>query len=509
MSQELPGIPLEVLERIGAGGMGEVYRARDAQGRALALKLLLRGQGEGDPTVRRRRFEREAAALERVQHPNVVGVVARGDSPRGPWLAMPFLEGEPLEAKLPLPIPAALELALQLGAGLRAAHAVGVLHRDLKPDNVVVCRDGRYVLVDFGLTKDVEGQGQSGTLTRTGMLQGTPGYWAPEQAAGEGRRVSVETDVYGYGATLYAALTGVPPADGQTLLELLVATQERPPRAPRELRPEVPAWLEAFVLRCLEKSPSARYPSMEAALEALHAGIAGQAPTWRCSGCGEPPRGGVTPLVCVCGKQYHPLCLRTQPCATPGCGGGGRASGRASPGPGLVVDPEPEPQERAPSPLRRLFANPERVQTAVFLSAIALGTLPGLALLHAHWGASAGGAELREAATFLAVGAVAGGVLAVIALAALEWLGDLVRQRDDPKIRLTCLTILGSALLASALVAGESWQAGRSPTQVLVVGVLSFVGTFVLVGLFMVSVVGQALVALVEALRALLRGRRR
>jgi serine/threonine protein kinase len=181
--------PYSISRLLGSGGSGAVYLARESDtGREVALKVLFlpRG-GPGD----QRRFEREVAALRALDHPNLVRHVADGVTPEGaPWLAMERIQGETLEARLargPLPLGQAISLARQLAAGLAEAHRRGIVHRDVKPANVLWAPDGRIVLTDFGLAKELEVE-ESRRLSTTGVLMGTPDYWAPEQASGEHAR---------------------------------------------------------------------------------------------------------------------------------------------------------------------------------------------------------------------------------------------------------------------------------------------------------------------------------
>jgi TPR repeat protein len=219
-------------------------------------------------------LRREARSLTRLRHPGVGAVLDEGESGPLAWVAMELAPGGTLADRLrtqgPLDLDAALDLAWQLADALAAVHGAGLLHRDLKPENVLCAADGRYVIADFGLVKELD-VAESTRLSQSGALQGTPGYWAPEQALGAARRATPSTDVYLLGATLYAALTGDPPFTGGTLLEVVAATRERSPEPPSQARPETPPWLDALILRCLEKDPAARYADgaeLRAALDA-------------------------------------------------------------------------------------------------------------------------------------------------------------------------------------------------------------------------------------------------
>lgn len=259
----------DVLGHLGRGGMGVVLRARCAvSGREVALKVL-------DPALLtadgRSRFEREVLALTRLRHPHVVGVLGAGASPHGPWVAMELVEGESLQARLersgPLAPADVVAVGRALCGALAHAHGMGVVHRDVKPGNVLLGRDGRVVLVDFGLARLT---GRESRLTVTGEMVGTPCFMAPEQAQGE-EHVGPPADVYSVGATLYAALTGRPPITGRGLIEVLDKLITEVPPPPSALRPGVPPALSDLVMRCLEKAPDLR----PASAEALEAALAG------------------------------------------------------------------------------------------------------------------------------------------------------------------------------------------------------------------------------------------
>jgi serine/threonine protein kinase len=258
---------------LARGGMGAVYLARHpVLGTSVALKTLDAGRSASD--AQKRRFQREVDALAKLEHPHVVRVLEAGEEQGVPWFAMRLVEGPTLSERIregPLPLEQVVTLGTQICSGLAAAHAAEILHRDLKPENVLCATGDRFVVTDFGLAKDLEVV-ESVRLSQTGMVQGTPRYWSPEQARGEGGRATRATDVYGLGATLYAALTGRPPIDGESWAEVLVATQSRQIPDPRALRPEVPEWLSRVVMRCLEREPTDRYPSMSEVREALERG---------------------------------------------------------------------------------------------------------------------------------------------------------------------------------------------------------------------------------------------
>lgn len=258
----------EVTGVLGKGALGTVYSARHPQhGDQVAVKTLSQTS-----ETHRRRFQREYAALAKLEHPHVITVLEAGEKRGTPWFAMRRIEGGNLEEYLRrsgrLSVEAVHLLAAQLCSSLSAAHALEIVHRDLKPDNVLVRGVDDYVVTDFGLAKDLT-LGESQQLTKSGILQGTPGYWAPEQACGQGKTATVATDVYGVGAVLYAALTGGPPFRGAGVMEIVAATVSEPPQPLRELRADVPSALEAVVLRCLAKDPGERYASIAELGQAL------------------------------------------------------------------------------------------------------------------------------------------------------------------------------------------------------------------------------------------------
>ena len=250
----------EILGELGRGGMGVVYKARQAAlNRTVALKMILAGDHAGPED--RERFRSEAAAAARLQHPNIVQVYEVGEFGGRAFFSLELVEGGSLAARLtgaPWPARDAAALVETLARAMHEAHRRGVVHRDLKPANVLLAADGSPKVADFGLAKRLDlGDGP----TRTGAVLGTPSYMAPEQAGGKSKEVGPAADVYALGAVLYELLTGRPPFRGETPLDTLLQALEREPAPPRLLNAHVPRDLEAVCLKCLEKDPSHRYAS--------------------------------------------------------------------------------------------------------------------------------------------------------------------------------------------------------------------------------------------------------
>ncbi|MBK9964360.1 MAG: protein kinase [Holophagales bacterium] len=264
--------PYEVSARIGAGGMGEVWRARDTRlGRDVAIKILTRtGSSDAD---RIRRFEVEMKAVGRLSHPNVLAVFDVGSHEGSPYLVSELLEGETLRDRLdrgPLPARFVATTAVEIAQGLAAAHAAGVVHRDLKPENVFVTRDGRIKLLDFGLAKLVEpraplafeGADEAETaarLTVSGVVVGTVRYMSPEQI--RGAQVDHRSDIFAFGALLFEMLTGEVAFRRPSAIETLSATLADDPLSRLEDPELIPVEIEPVLKRCLEKKPENRFQS--------------------------------------------------------------------------------------------------------------------------------------------------------------------------------------------------------------------------------------------------------
>lgn len=250
----------ELLEEIARGGMGIVYKARHISlKRSVALKMILAGQFAGDAEVQR--FHTEAEAAAKLDHPHIVPIYEVGQQAGQHFLAMAFVSGGSLAAKITDSVFASVDAARMvrtIALAIAYAHSKGVVHRDLKPANVLLDEQGEPRVTDFGLAKQIESD--SG-LTSTGQILGTPSYMPPEQARGETDRVGTLSDVYSLGAILYCLLTGRPPFKAATTVDTVLQVIGEVPVAPRDMNPTVPVDLETICLKCLEKAPEARYAS--------------------------------------------------------------------------------------------------------------------------------------------------------------------------------------------------------------------------------------------------------
>lgn len=248
----------ELHEEIARGGMGVVYRARQVRlNRQVALKMIRAGKFSSGTEIQRLRVEAEAAA--QLDHPAIVPVFEVGEHEGLHYFTMAFVDGEPLSAKLiagPIPAQAAAKLMLTVCEAVAYAHEKGVIHRDLKPGNILIDQAGHPRVSDFGLAKQVESDNE---LTTTGQILGTPSYMPPEQAEGNLNEAGRASDVYSLGAVLYATLTGRPPFQAATTIETLRQVIDQQPVAPRHLNPSIPRDLETICLKCLEKKPALRY----------------------------------------------------------------------------------------------------------------------------------------------------------------------------------------------------------------------------------------------------------
>jgi serine/threonine protein kinase len=265
----------EVLSLLGAGGMGEVYRARDTRlGRLVAIKVLPTERMADEN--RRRRFVQEARGASALSHPNIVTIYEIESADGIDFIVMEYVPGRTLDTVIPrqgMRLGDVLRIAIPIADAVARAHAAGIVHRDLKPANVMVGSDGTVKVLDFGLAKlvaqeetgspeheTVTEEGDAGRLSRPGMVAGTAGYMSPEQAAG--KKVDGRSDIFSFGAMLYEMVTGRRAFAGNSTAETLAAVLREQPKAPSELTPGVPRDLEKVILRCLQKEPDRRFQHM-------------------------------------------------------------------------------------------------------------------------------------------------------------------------------------------------------------------------------------------------------
>jgi formylglycine-generating enzyme required for sulfatase activity/dienelactone hydrolase/predicted Ser/Thr protein kinase len=275
---------------IGRGGMGVVYRAVDTRlGRPVAIKVLPPEDADTEPESRRRRFIQEARAASALNHPHIVTIYEVDEHEGTTFIAMELVEGTALDRLLsagPLGVATALEYASQIAAALEAAHAAGIIHRDIKPANIVITRDGRAKVLDFGVAK-LAARPADATIsamgTTPGLIVGTAAYMSPEQA--QGAAVDARSDIFSFGAVLYEMLAGRRAFDADSDIGLLTAILRDAPPPLRDRRPDVPADVEAIVERALAKDPAARLQNaaaMRTDLAAAHARLTRPADTfWR------------------------------------------------------------------------------------------------------------------------------------------------------------------------------------------------------------------------------------
>jgi beta-lactam-binding protein with PASTA domain/predicted Ser/Thr protein kinase len=249
----------KVVRKLGTGGMANVYLAEDQElGRRVAIKMLDDRHSQDEQFVER--FRREAKNAAGLSHPNIVSIYDRGQAEGTYYIAMEYLEGRTLKellvARGPTPLAVAIDYARQILAAVGFAHRNAIVHRDIKPHNVVVAPDGRLKVTDFGIARSGTSQ-----MTEAGSIIGTAQYLSPEQAKGAG--VTPASDIYSVGIVLYEMLTGAVPFTGDTPLEIAMKHLSATPEPPSELRPEVPHELDSIVLRALAKNPADRYQSAE------------------------------------------------------------------------------------------------------------------------------------------------------------------------------------------------------------------------------------------------------
>src|SRR5437762_7219665 len=261
-----------IVRKLGAGGMANVYLAEDQElGRQVAIKILDGRHAADDQFIER--FRREAKNAAGLSHPNIVSIYDRGEAEGTYYIAMEYLDGRSLKELIvsrgSAPIRTAIEYARQLLGAIGFAHRHGIVHRDIKPHNVLVGPEGRLKVTDFGIARSGASQ-----MTEVGSIIGTAQYLSPEQA--RGAPVDQTSDLYSLGVVLFELLTGQVPFTGDTPLEIAMKHLSETPKAPSELRPEVPHDLDLVVLRALAKDPADRYESaeeMDADLERVLQGL--------------------------------------------------------------------------------------------------------------------------------------------------------------------------------------------------------------------------------------------
>ncbi len=265
-SDAVPGY--ELLGELGRGGMGVVYQARDTKlKRTVALKMILSGAHASDEDMER--FQIEAEAVARLQHPNIVQIFEVSEHNGNPYIALEFADGGSLADQIagnPQDEQEAARLIETLSGAMQLAHENEIIHRDLKPANILLTADGQPRITDFGLAKRMD---QDSKQTKTGAVMGTPSYMAPEQAGGQAETLGPATDTYALGAILYCLLTGRPPFQAATPFDTIVQVMAEEPVAPRKLNSSVSVDLETICLKCLEKSVHRRYESAAALGEDL------------------------------------------------------------------------------------------------------------------------------------------------------------------------------------------------------------------------------------------------
>jgi serine/threonine protein kinase len=274
----------ELMGKIGEGGMGVVYKARQkGLGRVVALKMIQRGALASAADVAR--FRAEAAAAAHLEHPQIIPVYEVGELEGQPYFSMKYIAGSTLAKKLadgPLPPRETAALLLPVCRAIAHAHQRGIIHRDLKPSNILIDAEGQPLVGDFGLAKRIDmgspdaAPQECESLTRTGAILGSPSYMSPEQAAGSRGVVGPASDVYSLGAILYQCLTGRPPFQAASAVDVVMMVLEQDPVLPRLLNPRADADLEMIALKCLQKPAELRYNSAAALADDLAAYLANE-----------------------------------------------------------------------------------------------------------------------------------------------------------------------------------------------------------------------------------------
>ena len=309
----------DIQDKLGEGGMGEVWRARDARlNRSVAIKILP-ADVAGDPS-RRQRFEQEARALGALNHPNIVAVYDVGQSEGQAYIVSELVEGESLRKVIErgaVPVRKIIEIATQTAEGIAAAHALGIIHRDLKPENVMVTRDGRAKVLDFGLAKQQAPKGGDETATiamsQPGMILGTVGYMSPEQVRGEA--VDARSDIFSFGCVLYELATGSRAFQGKSAADVMSAILREEPKEVTAFNAALPAAIDSIVRRCLEKDPARRFQSAADLAFALRSVSNFSSTQSAAASPARPSRKWIVPAVCALGAAATVRCrlLRARP----------------------------------------------------------------------------------------------------------------------------------------------------------------------------------------------------
>ncbi|RLC83861.1 MAG: serine/threonine-protein kinase, partial [Chloroflexi bacterium] len=262
--------PYRILEQIGTGGMATVYKAyQPAMERYVAVKVIAAHFAQDETFLRR--FRREARAVAQLEHAHILPVHDYGEAEGRPYLVMRYLEAGTLKdrmAQRPLPFTEVNRIIGQVGSALDYAHRIGIIHRDVKPSNVLLDAEGDAFLTDFGLAKMLEASVQ---LTETGVGIGTPAYMSPEQ--GRGERVDHQADIYSLGVMLYEMVTGRPPYEAETPLAVVIKHITEPLPLPRSIRPDLPEEVERVILKALAKDPADRFQTAGEMVRALDAAV--------------------------------------------------------------------------------------------------------------------------------------------------------------------------------------------------------------------------------------------
>lgn len=262
--------PYEIISTLGAGGMGEVYRARDTRlGREVAIKILPTELSSSQDRLNR--FEQEAYSASSLNHPNIITIHDIGSEDSTRYIAMELVDGKTLRELIstgPIASRKAISIATQLAEGLAKAHSAGIIHRDLKPENVMITKDGFVKILDFGLAKLFTADKQEGVSslqtaagTNAGIILGTIGYMSPEQASGE--QVDFRSDQFSLGSILYEMVTGQRAFQKKTTVETMAAIINQDPQPIASINPQVPAPIRWFIERCLAKDPADRFASTD------------------------------------------------------------------------------------------------------------------------------------------------------------------------------------------------------------------------------------------------------